>query len=129
HVHLVEDVDLAPAGCADTEVHTLDQFANRFDPVVRRGVQFDEVVERSRVHGFAVLAHAARLARRVEAEAIERAGKDARGRGLAGAARSREEICVADAVFFYRVPQRGGDVFLADQLRKTARPVLAVEAL
>ena len=42
---LVDDVHLAPGRRADTEVHALDELAHRFDAVVRRGVELDEVVE------------------------------------------------------------------------------------
>ena len=79
-------------------MHALDELAHRVDAVVRRGVELDEVEERARRDGCAVLALAARLAVGAEVEAVERAGEDARGGGLAGAARPGEEVRVADAV-------------------------------
>ena len=75
HVHLVDDVHLAPARRADAEMHALDELAHRLDAVVRRGVELDEVEERSRGDGLAVLAHAARLAVVAELEAVERVGR------------------------------------------------------
>ena len=62
-------------------------------------------------------------------EAVERAGEEARGGGLAGAARAGEEVRVADAVLVDRVPERSRDVLLADQLCEFLRPVLAVQAV
>ena len=70
-----------------------------------------------------------RLAVGAEVQAVEGAGQDARGGGLAGAARAGEEVGVADAVVADRVPERGRDVVLADQLREFLRPVLAVQAV
>ena len=76
----------------------------------------------------AVLALAARLAVGAEIEAVERTREEARGRGLAGAARAGEEVRVTDAIFGDRVAQRGGDVVLADELREALRAVLPVQA-
>ena len=89
HVHLVDDVHLAPARGADPEVHALDELAHRVDTVVRRGVELDEVEEGARGDRFAVLADAARLAVVAEVQAVERPGEEAGGGGLAGAARAR----------------------------------------
>ena len=75
----------------------------------------------------AVLALAARLAVGAELEAVERAGEDPGGRGLAGAARPGEEVRVAGAILTHRVPERVGDVILADQLREVLGSVLAVQ--
>ena len=62
-------------------------------------------------------------------EAVQRAGEQAGGRGLARAARAGEQVGVADPVLAYRVAQRGRDVILADELREMLGPVLAVEAV
>ena len=129
HVHLVDDVHLAPARRADAEMHALDELAHRVDAVVRRRVELDEVEERARGDRVAVLADAAGLAVGAEVQAVEGAGEDARGRGLAGAAGPGEEVRVADAVLADRVAQRGRDVLLADELRELLRPVLAVQAV
>ena len=77
--------------------------------------------------GLAVLALAAGLAVGAEVEAVERPGEDARGGGLAGAARAREQIGVAGAILAHRVLQRVGDGILADQLGEMLGPVLAVQ--
>ena len=76
----------------------------------------------------AVLALAARLAVGAEVEAVQRAGEDARGRGLAGAARTREEVRVTGPILTHRVLQRARDVILTDQLREVLGPVLAIQA-
>ncbi len=78
HVHLVDDVHLAPARCSEPEVHALDELAHRVDAVVRRRVELDEVEERSRRDRDAVLACAAGLAVGAEVQAV-------RARGRAGA--------------------------------------------
>ena len=129
HVDLVEDVDLAAARRAHADVHVRDQVAHRVDTVVRRGVELDEVVEGSARDRRAVLAFATRLAVGAEIEAVQGTGEDAGGRGLAGAARPREQIGVADPVLFDSVAQRGGDVFLADELAELLRPVLPIETV
>ena len=129
HVHLVDDVDLAPARGAHAEMHALDEVAHRVDPVVGRGVELDEIEERARGDRLAVLALAAGLAVGAELEAVERPGEDAGGGGLAGAARAREQVRVAGAVFAHRVAQRVRDVALADELGEMLGPVLAIQAL
>ena len=129
HVHLVDDVDLAPARGAHSEMHALDEVAHRVDPVVRRRVELDEIEERAGRDRQAVLALAAGLAVGAELETVERPGEDAGGGGLARAARPGEEVRVAGAVLAHRVAQRVGDVILADQLGEVLGPVLAIQAL
>ena len=52
--------------------------------------------------------------------AVEHLGEDARGRGLARAARTAEEVGVADAVLGHRGAQRPHDVVLARAARRSA---------
>ena len=59
--------------------------------------------------------------------AVQAAGQDARARGLAAAARAAEQVGVVDAAGGQRVPQRRGDVILADDLGERRRAVLAVQ--
>src|SRR5690606_40532185 len=60
--------------------------------------------------------------------AVQRAGEDARGGGLATAARAGEEVRVVDPAAAQRLDQRLGDVLLPDHLGKGARTVLAVRS-
>ena len=114
---------------ADAEMHALDEVAHRLDTVVRRGVELDEVEEGSGRDRGAVLAHTARFAVVAEIQAVERTSQEARGRGLARAARTGEEVRVADPVVVDRMAQRGRDVVLTDELCEFLRPVLAVQAV
>ena len=129
HVHLVDHVHLAAAGRAEAEMDALDEVAHRLDAVVRRRVELDEVEEGPRRDRAAVLALAARLAVVAQVQAVERPRQDARGRGLARAARAGEEVGVADAVLPHRVAERDRDVVLADQLGEPLRAVFAVQAV
>src|SRR5262249_28113492 len=73
----------------------------------------------------------ARVAR-LRAAAIgaqQRAGEEPSGRGLAHAARTREEIRVRDAVRSERVPQRARDRVLSDDRVERLRPPLPGEYL
>src|SRR5262249_24355862 len=68
----------------------------------------------------------ARLRRR-PLHAVERLGEDARARGLADAADTREEERVRDAVLRDGVADRGRYVFLADEIVERLRPPFARE--
>ena len=127
HVHLVDDVHLAPRGGAEAEVHALDEVAHGVDAVVRGRVELDEVEEGAARDRQAVLALAAGLAVGAEIEAVQRAGEDARGGRLAGATRTGEEVGVAGPLLAHRVAKRVRDVTLTDELREVLGPVLAVE--
>ncbi len=129
HVHLVDDVHLALARRADAEVHALDELAHGVDAVVRGRVQLDQVEEGAVRDRDAVLTGAVGLPVGLQVQAVEGAGQDPGGRGLAGAAGAGEEVGMADAVVSDRAPQRVGDVLLADEFRELLRPVLAVQAL
>ena len=52
-------------------------------------------------------------------QAVHGAVQDARDAGLAGTARASEQVCVCRPAEPDGVPQRAGDVFLADDLFKT----------
>ena len=127
HVHFVDDVDLVAAlrrGVADV----VAQLAHVVDAVVARAVDLDA---RRGVAGgdlLAVVADAAGRGGRA-LHAVERLGEDARGRGLADAARPDEEIGVGEAVLLDRVLQRLRDVVLPDQIVKRLRPIFARENL
>ncbi len=76
----------------------------------------------------AVIAHAARRDGRT-VDAVERFGEDARRRGLPRPARPDEKIGVRQPILLDRVLQGTRDVFLADEIVKCLRPVLARENL
>ena len=60
--------------------------------------------------------------------AVQRAGQDARRRGLAAAARAGEQVGVVDPPGRQRDAQRLGDVLLPDHLGERRRTVLAVQS-
>ena len=61
--------------------------------------------------------------------AVHRLREDARGGGLARAARPGEEVRVADTTLAHRVAQRDGDVLLTDQIGEPLGSVLPVQGL
>ncbi len=99
------------------------------DPVVGGGIVLLQPVDHATlVDRDTVLAHAAGLA--VDGVlAVEDLGQDARGGGLAGPARSAEEVGVADPVLGDGGSQGPHDVFLSPQLVEPLRPVSAVQRL
>ena len=126
HVHLVEHVHLGPARRA--ERHPADELANVVDLVVGGGVQLVQLVGRARGDGGARRTGAARLAVG-EVLTIERLGQDAGGGCLPRAARPAEEVGVPHPVGTDSVAQCRHDVFLADDLAESRRPVAQVERL
>ncbi len=57
--------------------------------------------------------------------AVEGLGQDARGGGLADAARPGEQVGMGDAVAFQGVDQGLGHRFLADEVGELLRPIAA----
>ena len=128
HVHLVEDVHLLRAAGAQVG-DPLQQVAHLLDPALRRRVDLDHVERRALGDRDAALAHAARIAVVARVRAVQRLGEEAGGRGLAGAPGPGEEVGVTDPAVAHRVPERGGDVLLADELGESLWAVLAVQRL
>ena len=126
HVDLVEDVHLAPAGGA--ERGPLVELTDAVDAVVRRGVELEHVERRAVLDRPAHLAHAAGLAV-ADVRAVQGFREDARGRRLAGAARSAEQVRVRDPVVAHGVAEGPHDVLLAEHFVETLGPVAAVEGL
>ena len=130
HVHFVDDVDLVAR--RDRPVaHALDQLAHVVDAGARGGVHLDHVDMAVLGDGLAVLAHAAGIDRRaalaVGADAVQRAGDDAGGRGLADAAHAGEHEGVRDAARGDGVAQGAHHRLLADQGGEIDRTVFAGE--
>ncbi len=129
HVHLVDEIHLVRCRETEAEVHALGECADVVDAVVRRRVELEEVEETTFCDAHAVVAHTAGVAVGCAIEAVERLGEDARAGGLARAARTGEEVGVADALVAHRVAQRGRDVRLTDHVGEPLWAVLAVERL
>ena len=106
HVGLVDDVDLVAAPHRREE-RLLAQVAGVVDTAVGGGVDLDHV-DRARPAAGEVAAAVALAARVGDRRllAVERAGQDPGGRGLAAAARTGEEVGVVDPVVGQRRPQR-----------------------
>ena len=95
HVDFVDDIDLV-ARLVGGIVDLLPQVADIVDAAVAGGINLDHIQGPALGDGLAHGAGIARLALAV-GEAVDRLGQDARGAGLAGAARAAEEIGVRDA--------------------------------
>ncbi len=127
HVGLVDDVDLV-AAVHRSEERPLAQVARIVDTAVGGRVDLDDVdAARPAARQVAArLAVAAGLGRRAVL-AVEGAGKDARARGLAAAARAGEQVRVVDAVVGQRPLERLGDVLLADDVAERVGTVAPVQ--
>src|SRR5439155_27272234 len=124
-VRLVEDINLvAPLGRLQDDA--LADLADVVDPALRRRVHLDDVERR---------AGGDRLARVADLvgggggalSAVQRLGENASERGLAGAARPREEVGLPKLVVLDRVPERPHDRLLPDDLVEVLGAVLPVE--
>jgi hypothetical protein len=128
HVHFVDDVHLV-ARRHRAVAHALDQLAHVVDTGVGGRVLLDHIDVAVLGDGGAVLANAAGIDRgpalAVPADAIQRAGDDARGGGLAHAADAREHEGVRKTPRFDGIAQGTHHRVLADQGGEIARPVLA----
>ena len=127
HVGLVEDEDLEPVagGC---EHRALAQIAGVVDAVVAGRVDLDHIERTAARTGEfdAAVTDAARGVRGA-LSAVQAARQDAGGRGLATAARTREQIGVAHAVAAQRGHERIGHLGLTDHLREGLGTVAAIE--
>ena len=124
-MRLVEDVDLV-ATLGRLQDDAVADLADVVDPALRGGVHLDDVERRAARDRDARVADLVRRRGR-PVLAVERLREDPRHRGLAGAARAREEIGLAELPELDRVAQRPDDRFLADDVVEVLRPVLAVE--
>src|SRR5262249_47092116 len=94
----------------------------------RRRVDFDDIDRPAAAHLDAACTHAARLVSRA-LDAVQTTGHDPRGGRLAGATLSRKDVAVRDAILCNRVPQRGNDVLLIEQIIEGLRAVFAGDDL
>ena len=126
HVDLVEDVHLVSARRA--ERHLVDQAADVVNRVVGRGVKFEDVVAVATLNGETRIALTTRFAvDRIGA--IEHFGENASGGGLAGTARTGEQIRLTLAAGAHRFAQRPHDVVLPLEFVEPSGAVTAVERL
>ncbi len=125
HVHLVDDVDLAPQ-LRGLVADTVTELADVVDAVVGRAVDLEVVDRGAGGDGLARRADAARRRRRALLTA-ERLGQHAGRGGLADAACAAEQKGVVDALLGERVRQRARHVLLPDDVVEGLRPVLACE--
>ena len=129
HVHLVENIDLVAGGNRRIADGVVD-LADVVDAVMGRGVHLDDV-EMAALHDrFAMDAEprhfdGRRGDRAVGQFVIERAGEDARRRGLADAAHPGEDPGLRDAAELERVRDGAHHGVLTDQVAERRRPVFA----
>ncbi len=126
HMDLVDDIDLV-AGRGWRIAHAVDQLADVVDAGMGRSVHLQDVdmpALRDRDARIAAAAGLGRgLALAVLADAVERAGDDPGGRGLADAADPGQQECMRDPASAQRIAQGADQGVLADQLGETLRPV------
>ncbi len=129
HVHFVEDIDLVTR--RDRRVaHRVVDRADVVDAVMRGGVHLDDV-EMARVHDrLAMHAEHRHLDGRAGDRAVgqlvvQRAGQNARRRGLADAAHAGEDPGLRDAAGLEGVGHRAHHGVLADQVVEGRGPVFA----
>ena len=100
HVDLVDDVHLAPT--CGSERCAADQISHGVDSVVGSRIEFNDVHRRARNNLYTTVALAARFAV-LDVGAVERLGQDACRRGLASAARTREQVGVKHRIVADRI--------------------------
>ena len=123
HVHFVDDVDLV-APHRRRVLRVVEHLAHVVDAGVRGCIEFEQVDEASGVDLRTGRAHAARRGRDA-GFAVETFGEDTRQRGLADAARARQQVGMMQPALRQRIRQGLHDVFLALEVGKHARPPLA----
>src|SRR5262249_53779907 len=131
HVHFVEDVDLV-AGGHRRIAHRVVDLADVVDAVVRRRIHLDDVRVPAFHDGLAVHAELRQVRGRAGDRAVgelvvERAGENARRRGLADAAYAGEDPGLGNAARGERIGDRAHHGVLADQVGEGLRPVFARE--
>ena len=129
HVHFVEDIDFV-AGADRRIADGVVDLAHVVDAVVGCGVHLDDVEMAAFHDRLAVQAEHRHLDGRpgngaVRQFVIERAGQNARRRGLADAAHAGEDPGLRDAAGLERVRDRAHHGVLADQVVEGRRPVFA----
>ena len=104
------------------------QLAHLLDAVVAGAIDLQNVETVAAGNFLAAVADTARSDCR-PIHAIQRFRQDPGRRGFADPARPDEQISMREPVLFDRVPERPGDVGLADEIVKSLRPIFAREDL
>ncbi len=129
-MNFVDDIHLE-AGRHGRVADRVGHVANVLHAVMRCRIDFDDVDVAPFADRPARLANAAwsdgRATLPVGADAVQRLGDQARGRGLADPAHSGQQECVGDPPALDRIGQRLHHRVLADQLGEGLRAVLARE--
>ena len=127
HMHLVDQVD-AELAARGQEADVFPQLAHLLDTIVARPVDLEHVETVAGRNFTARVALAAGSFGR-PVHAIERLGKNARGRGLAHPARADEEVSVGQPPVLDRIAQRPHHGVLTEDLLEQLRTVFAGEDL
>ena len=128
HVDFVDDEDLVAIAHRRNRQALDDHFADVVDAGVRGGVDLEHVDVAAFGNLDAGVAYAARIGRRA-VHAAERARQDARGGGLAAAARAGKHERVRDPLALQRVLERARDGLLSEDVFEFLRAPLARRAL
>ena len=126
HVDLVHEVDFVARVCRHVVHAVEDEVAHLVHLRVRCGVEFDHV-QRAPLGDFAAHFLLGIEVRLRPARAVQRLCKNARRRGLPGAARPDENVRVRDAFLLDGVAQRARDVLLAEDIGKGLGAIFACE--
>ena len=128
HVHFVDDIDFE-AGRGRAIAHAVDDLADVVDAGAAGGIHLHNVHMAVFGDGAAMVADAARLSRRpagaVGADAVQGAGDDAGGGGLADAAHAGQHEGMSQSAGLDGVGQGADKGFLSDQAGKVGRAVFA----
>ena len=108
--------------------HVFAQFAHLIDAAIRRRIDFDYVHSPARRNFHAARAHAARLIGRTLL-AVQAQRHNTRRRRLPRPALPGKNIAVRNTVLRNRIPQRGLDVVLIQDIVKRLRPVFSCDDL
>ena len=124
----IKDKNLLPA-LARAEAQCFAQFPHIINAIVGSGVQFHHIRMPIREDRLAFRANTARVRRRaalaIHANAIQRAGNDARRGGFADAAHAGQQKGVMHAPLGKSVAQRAYQHILPDQIIEIRGPVFA----
>ena len=128
HVNFVNDVNFE-LSLRWRKVDLVAQVAHVFDTSLGGGVDFDQVHEAVVADGFAMVALVAGTFGFVFVQAVNGFRQQARERGLACAARPREQKRVTDAIRRDGIAERLHYMLLADNFGPTLRAIFSVEGL
>src|SRR5437660_3338970 len=127
HMRFIKNVDFVCTG-GRWNHNLFAQFADAVDAAIRCRIDLDDIEGIPGGNFAALLALVAGLAM-LKVRAVDGFSEQARGRCLAGAAWTREEVSMPERVGMKRVLERINDRLLADHLVKGLRAPFAIERL